>query len=1850
MPVTGLTSFAPGAFVIDMGQATQTVANSLKPYGMVYDLMQNQHIPVDWAINPNKAVFGADFSAGGKSYSGGPFIIEAPFAAAAAATIAKWRAQGVVVNQITTSFVAPIYNTITSFPRTVLDLANGKVAQAYYNLAGIPQFPGTVQDPTKAAYTFGTPLDLNQCNDIYVLPHADPSQWPASYKTALFNFLENGGWLYQACHSVSDLDVNGGPLAHLLSSGLILFKNHKAGTPPYNYNPSTAADPEMQFTTRIDAATLNGSEQIYVPSATGAWLPTTGVGVYDPDQPNATGTTLNKVGSVLTFGPAFGDPTKGWVMYEGGHSLAGTAPANVGAMRAFFDFILHAGIAHTPQIDAATFPPTLAAGASGTVSATIGLGSMRLVSYQWTSTNGGTFTNQSAVTDPTTGAVTITATFTAANLPTTVKLVALDDCGHQVVVEQQILATPPPVNRPPVAVNDSYTTTQGRALIVSTPAASLLNNDSDPDGDPLIVSGFDTTSVHGGTVAVNPDGTFTYTPAPGFTGTDTFTYTIGDGKGGFSTATATIMVNPTPPPTPTAPPQAKDDSYQTNPTTPILGQNILGNDILNFGTITGISNLQHIVQWDGNPATVPPAGTAYFTIDQTTGTVDFYPNGYSGSAPQFNYTLTNSKGSSTATVKYDIKTDAPLANEDYATVAGYTTGQTPTSVIIPISDNDISNNPNFVGWSQPVTTGLPAGATATVVQIGTNEFGQPVWGIKYTPAANHVTGPNQAPDQFTYKVTELARDPSTGVIKNGKDATTNVFVTVVNVPTANNDTYTVPQNSGPTTLNVLQNDSAAGSPIRIQAVNVTNGTTPNGGAVFISDDGMTVVYQPAHGFTGTDTFTYTIIDGNGNTSTATVTVNVPPTPNRPPVAQPDVNTPIPNDQTFPVGDNVTENDFDPDNDPLTVTQIVNSAGNTVAVPADPNTPATIAGNFGTLVIGSQGNYTYLVDTTNPAVSGLGIGDTISDVFTYTITDGNGGFSTTTVTVPITRVNKPPVAVDDAYTTDATTKLTVPAAQGVLANDSDPDPEDQGKLTVVSINRDPTAVGQQVRLPSGALVTVNPDGSFTYDPNGVFDNLAPGTTGTDSFTYAVTDPHGAVSTATAVITVNPPPQADLGLTKVVDDATPNVGDTVTFTITLTDNGPSNATGVRVNDLLPAGLVRLSATPSQGSDDTATGVWTVGAMANGAHATLTITATVVSPDAQTNTVTVRHADQFDPDPCNNSDSVTLTPRQADLAVTKTVSNPTPNVGDTVTFTVTLANLGPDVADSVSVQDSLPAGLTLLSATPSQGSYQPSNGKWNVGTVNLSTPQTLILTARVVSEFLQTNTATITHSNEFDPDPANNSADATVTPQQSDLKVTKTVSNPTPNVGDQITYTLTLTNAGPDAATGVQLTDLLPAGLTFVSANPSQGTYTSGTGVWDVGTVPVGTPLTLALVATVVSPEKETNTAKVTAAHQFDPNTGNNSAGATTTPQQADLSVTKAVSNPTPNVGDTVTFTVRVDNIGPDAANGVSIDDMLPAGLAFVSDDPSQGAYARTTGVWTVGTVPDNGFATLTITARVTGPQASTNTAAVRSAAEFDPNTGNNTASAGIVPQQADIEVTKEVDNARPAVGDTVTFTVTVTNHGPDAADNVVLTDFMPVTLQLLTATPSAGTYDPATGTWTVGTLADGGMETLTLTAKVIAPNAATNQVNVRSDQYDPDRGNNSASVSVVPPQADLALKKTASARVVDVGQTVFFTLTLQNIGPDPATNVVVTDRLPAGLKFLSVNQITQGTYNQTTGQWSVGDLAPGETARLRIAVQVTRAGTIANVATTALDEFDPNLRNNRSVVDLLAIVPGKGGLLT
>ena len=263
---------------------------------------------------------------------------------------------------------------------------------------------------------------------------------------------------------------------------------------------------------------------------------------------------------------------------------------------------------------------------------------------------------------------------------------------------------------------------------------------------------------------------------------------------------------------------------------------------------------------------------------------------------------------------------------------------------------------------------------------------------------------------------------------------------------------------------------------------------------------------------------------------------------------------------------------------------------------------------------------------------------------------------------------------------------------------------------------------------------------------------------------------------------------------VSNAAPNVGDTITYVVTLSNNGPDAATGVQVTDLVPTGVMFVSATPSQGTYNSVTGLWTVGSVTTTAPQTLTLTATVVAPTQVINTATITGADQFDPDPSNNTASAPEAAEEADLALAKSVNDPKPNVGDTITYTVSLSNLGPDPAFSVQVQDQLPVGVMFVSASPSQGTYDRTTGLWTVGTVTTSAPLTLGLTVVVVSPDQQVNTATIVHSDQFDPNLGNNTASSIVTPQQADLALAKTVNDPTPNVGDVITYTLTLTEQRP------------------------------------------------------------------------------------------------------------------------------------------------------------------------------------------------------------------------------------------------------------------------------------------------------------------------------------------------------------------------------------------------------------------------------------------------------------------------
>jgi uncharacterized repeat protein (TIGR01451 family) len=329
--------------------------------------------------------------------------------------------------------------------------------------------------------------------------------------------------------------------------------------------------------------------------------------------------------------------------------------------------------------------------------------------------------------------------------------------------------------------------------------------------------------------------------------------------------------------------------------------------------------------------------------------------------------------------------------------------------------------------------------------------------------------------------------------------------------------------------------------------------------------------------------------------------------------------------------------------------------------------------------------------------------------------------------------------------------------------------------------------------------------------------------------------------------------------------------------------------------------------------------------------------------------------------------------------------------------------------------------------------------------------------------------------------------------------------------LAFTVTLSNAGPDAATGVSVTDLLPAGLTFVSSNASLGTYDSGTGVWTVGTV--GTAVnansaTLQIVATVATAGAKINTAQVSASAQRDPDsTPNNNiateddqASVTVTPPSTDLSIVKTNSPDPVIAGANLTYAIAITNNGSATATNVTMSDSLPSGTTFQSITTPPGWTCTTPAVGSNGTVSCTnqsfavGSANFTLVVRVapnTANNSSLSNTATVSSATSDPTTSNNSSSqTTTVQQSADLRLSKTSNPPDPAVNGNFDYVITITNDGPSTATNVQVTDQLPPTIQVAVTsggitTQGTATYDPTTPSvvWNVGTLAPNTSATLT-----------------------------------------------------------------------------------------------------------------------------------------------------------------------
>ncbi|MFN0015627.1 MAG: DUF11 domain-containing protein, partial [Saprospiraceae bacterium] len=642
------------------------------------------------------------------------------------------------------------------------------------------------------------------------------------------------------------------------------------------------------------------------------------------------------------------------------------------------------------------------------------------------------------------------------------------------------------------------------------------------------------------------------------------------------------------------------------------------------------------------------------------------------------------------------------------------------------------------------------------------------------------------------------------------------------------------------------------------------------------------------------------------------------------------------------------------------------------------------------------------------------------------------------------------------------------------------------------------------------------------------------------TVSCVDPEGSITF----------PTADLSLTKTVNNATPNLGTNVVFTITVFNNGSSNATGVTVKDLLPAGLTYVSDN-SGGNYNSGTGIWTVGAIANGASASIQITATVATAGAKTNYAQVNSSDQPDTDstPGDNSnnqdddDDETITPQTCANNISspsgcptavniplaypldvptsqETCANPSDNGCATWTFTNLPYNGDPNCPVTLCFTPSQGCGLANgnLCMFESNG----SGGCIYAGTVGDKNPVCKILTASSYQVTLCRPGSGPVSLNEI-----------SITTCGADLHLTKTVNNATPNVGSNVTFTITVTNGGPSGATGVEVKDQLPAGYTYVSDNGA-GAYVNATGIWTVGALTSGQSKSLQITATVNATGPYANYAQVSDSDQSDPdstpndNSTNQDDDDTVTPVPvavADLSLTKTVDNNTPNVGSNVVFTISVTNGGPSAASSVQVKDQLPSGYSYVSDNGA-GAYNNGTGIWTVGALTNGQTKSLQITATVLATGSYANYAQVTASGQNDPDSTPNDNSTNqddddtVTPVPvavADLSLTKTVDNNTPNVGSNVVFTISVTNGGPSAASGVTVKDLLPAGLAYVSDN-SGGNYNSVSGIWTVGTINNGASASILITATVTTSGNKTNYAQVQaSGQTDPDStpGNSSTS---------------------------------------------------------------------------------------------------------------------------------------
>ena len=720
---------------------------------------------------------------------------------------------------------------------------------------------------------------------------------------------------------------------------------------------------------------------------------------------------------------------------------------------------------------------------------------------------------------------------------------------------------------------------------------------------------------------------------------------------------------------------------------------------------------------------------------------------------------------------------------------------------------------------------------------------------------------------------------------------------------------------------------------------------------------------------------------------------------------------------------------------------------------------------------------------------------------------------------------------------------------------------------------------------------------------------------------------------ANVTISVIKYADLSINKIVSDTTVYVGQIINYTITVTNLAGFDAENVTVTDILNQALIYDNNNPNYNGTH-----WFVGNLTVGETRNITFNVTVNASGYIWNNATVK-SNLNDSNINNNHVEVRISSeyQYADLSITKTVNKSNPFLGENVTFAITVKNNGAYNTENVTVYDPLPTVLLY------DGNNPEFNGThWFVGNLSVGETKNITYIVTVDGVGIIWNNATV-NSSLHDPNTGNNHAEVPLdVPIADDLRIYINVIPNPPQANGNFIINISVWNRGFTDNTNVTVEFHLPPTLAYVNST-QMGSYNWITGFWDIGYLPNGAWTNLEIVVYPLTIDNITLECNVSGS-VTDTAPWNNRANITfEIVPSFDLTVTKTALNSSIIDGDEVSFEISVWNNGPNLARNVEIIDYLPSGTTYLFDN-SSGVYnniSRTVN-WTIPQLDTGDNITIYLILKSWGPGLTlTNTVTV-SAYGTDSNITDNTATSTVnVTQKSDLEIRLNASKIRDVdLGETISFYITVINHGPSNAAGVISNFTLPSNF-IYVSDNGLGSYNSITGLWSIGSLGSNSNTTLTVNAKLNTIGLIKLNATVNGTYIDNDTSNNIAFLNITAtPVYDLNITAhwNLTNNTVPWGYLANYTVIVSNKGPDNATNVTVSLTIP-GVNYVS--HTGAGLLNTTSWIWNVGNLTVGETRNITITFNATNVGFFISKGSVTAYGNDNNTDDNNYTLNLTVI---------